>query len=152
MPEINLRDGTADDIGAMYGLDLLCFDDPFRFDLGSMRRYATHPKAIVVVAEVDGGMCGFIVVNPGRRQALRAAYVTTLDVHPEYRRQVIARSLLVEAERRAAATGAVAMQLHVFAGNLGAIQFYAAAGYEQILLTPDFYAPGLDAWLLAKSL
>jgi len=152
MPEVTLRNGTPADIDAMYALDLLCFDKPFRFDLRSMRKYATHPEAIVLIAELDGEMRGFIVVNPSRRKALHSAYVTTLDVHPDFRRQGIARALLVEAERRVAASGAVTMQLHVFTGNVDAIRFYESAGYEQLLLTEDFYSPGLDALAYTKLL
>ena len=152
MPEVTLRDGTPADIDAMYALDLLCFDKPFRFDLRSMRKYATHPEAIVLIAESDGEIRGFIVVNPSRRKALHSAYVTTLDVHPHVRRRGIARALVAEAERRAAATGAVSMQLHVFTGNMDAIGFYESVGYEQLLLTEDFYSPGLDAFSYMKSL
>ena len=152
MPEVTLRDGTPADIDAMYALDLMCFDKPFRFDLRSMRKYATHPEAIVLVAEADREIRGFIVVNPSRRKALHSAYVTTLDVHPDCRRQGIALALVAEAERRAAATGAVSMQLHVFTGNTDAIGFYESVGYEQLLLTEDFYSPGLDAFSYMKSL
>jgi len=152
MPAVILRDGTPADIDAMYALDLLCFDKPFRFDLRSMRKYATHPEAIVLIAESDGEIRGFIVVNPSRRKALHSAYVTTLDVHPHVRRRGIARALVAEAERRAAATGAVSMQLHVFTGNTDAIGFYESVGYEQLLLTEDFYSPGLDAFSYMKSL
>jgi len=142
MPEVTLRDGTPADIDAMYALDLLCFDKPFRFDLRSMRKYATHPEAIVLIAESDGEI----------RKALHSAYVTTLDVHPHVRRRGIARALVAEAERRAAATGAVSMQLHVFTGNTDAIGFYESVGYQQLLLTEDFYSPGLDAFSYMKSL
>ena len=152
MPEITLRNGTPADINAMYELDLLCFDKPFRFDFRSMRKYATHPEAIVLVAEVDGQLRGFIVVNPKRPRALQSAYVTTLDVHPDFRRQGIARALIADAERRAAETGAATIQLHVVTGNTDAIGFYESAGYEQLLLTEDFYAVGLNAWTYFKSL
>jgi [ribosomal protein S18]-alanine N-acetyltransferase len=152
MPEVTLRNGTPADIDSLYALDLLCFDKPFRFDLRSMRKYATHPEAIVLVAEEGGELRGFIVVNPTRRKALHSAYVTTLDVHPDFRRLGIAQKLLAEAERRAAGAGAVTMQLHVFTGNTDAIRFYESAGYEQLLLTQDFYSSGLDAFAYTKSL
>lgn len=152
MPEVTLRNGTPSDVDAMYALDLLCFDKPFRFDFRSMRRYATSPGAIVLIAEIAGEIAGFIVINPTRRRALHAAYITTLDVHPDFRRQGIARQLVVEAECRAAHSGATHMQLHVHTGNASAIAFYESAGYQQAMLTPDFYASALDAWVYRKSL
>ena len=152
MAEVTLRNGTSADVEALYALDILCFEKPFRFDFRSMRKYVTHPEAIVLVAEVDGEIRGFIVVNPTRRKALHSAYVTTLDVHPEFRRHGIARMLVAEAERHAAEAGAVTIQLHVFTGNDSAIEFYESLGYERLLLTEDFYATQLHAWTYFKSL
>jgi len=152
MPEFILRLGTPADVEAMHELDLLCFDKPFRFDRKSMRKYATHPEAIVVIAESDGELRGFIVVNPTKRRAMHAAYITTLDVHPEFRRSGIARALVAEAEQRALSAGAATMHLHVYTENLSAISFYQAAGYEQLLLTEDFYNTGLHAYAYLKSL
>ena len=152
MSEITLRPGTATDVEALYALDILCFDKPFRFDFRSMRKYATHPEAIVLIAEIDSEIRGFIVVNPKRPRALQSAYVTTLDVQPDFRRKGMARLLMLEAERLAAASGAVTMQLHVHTGNESAIAFYESAGYEQLLLTEDFYNTGLHAFAYLKSL
>ena len=152
MPEVTLRTGTPADIDAMYELDVLCFEKPFRFDFRSMRKYATHRDAIVLIAEVQDELRGFIVVNPTRRKALHSAYVTTLDVHPDFRRQGTARMLIAEAERRAADSGAVSMQLHVFTGNAEAIRFYESLGYEQLLRTDDFYNTGLHALAYMKPL
>lgn len=136
----------------MHELDLLCFEKPFRFDFRSMRKYATHPEAIVVIAEVEGEVRGFIVVNPTRRKALHSAYITTLDVHPDFRRQGMARALVVEAERLVAVSGAMTIQLHVYTSNESAIAFYESAGFEQLLLTEDFYNTGLHAFAYMKSL
>lgn len=152
MPEFTLRPGTPADVEAMHELDLLCFDKPFRFDFRSMRKYATHPDAIVLIAEIEAEIRGFIIVNPTRRKALHSAYITTIDVHPDFRRQGMARALLTEAERRAAAAGAVTTQLHVYTGNESAIAFYESCGYEQLLLTEDFYNVGLHAFAYLKSL
>ena len=152
MPEFTLRAGGLADLKAMHELDLMCFDKQFRFDLKSMTKYATHPEAIVIIAESGIELRGFIIVNPTRRRAMHAAYVTTLDVHPDFRRLGMARALLAAAEQSAASAGATTMQLHVFTGNSAAISFYESAGYEQLLLTEDFYSTGLDAFAYLKTL
>lgn len=136
----------------MYALDLLCFDEPFRFDLRSMRWYASQPDAIVEVVEQDTSLRGFIVVNLTHRREPRTAYITTLDVHPDSRRRGIAGLLVSEAELRSRVAGATAMRLHVFTGNLPAIRFYEASGYRQVRLNKGLYGAGLDAWNYSKSL
>ncbi len=144
-----LRSGRAADVPAMHALDLVCFEEPFRFDLKSMRRFALRVGAIVVVAESLGELVGFVVVHLERG---RLAYVVTLDVAPEFRRKGLARGLMVSAEEEALRAGAERMELHVFAGNAAAIAFYERMGFERVVLDEGFYGEDLDAWTYWKRL
>ena len=156
MQDITLRDATDADIARMHELDEVCFEEPFRFDLRSMRGFVRETGAITIVAESGGHswrqMCGFVLANAPRRGSLESAYLTTLDVHPEHRRGGLARRLMREAERRVAAAGSSFVTLHVYLGNSGAISFYEAMGYGRVGLAEDFYGPGLDAWVYGKAL
>jgi len=144
-----LRVGRAADVPAMYALDLICFEEPFRFDLRSMRRFAMRVGAIVVVAESLGGLAGFVIVHMERG---RLAYVVTLDVAPEFRRRGLARGLMASAEGEALRAGAEWMGLHVFAGNASAIAFYERLGFERVAVDEGFYGAGLNAWSYRKRL
>ena len=118
-----------------------------------MRVFARASGAFTVVAEDRvGGLVGFVVVqvNGGRRSA--DAYVVTLDVREDVRRQGVARRLLRAAEMRAAREGAARMGLHVWTENEGAIRFYEREEYERTLLHPAFYGSGMDAFGYAKAL
>ena len=153
MSEFALRSGTERDIAAMHRLDVLCFEPPFQFDLRAMRSFALEPGAFSVVAERGSELGGFIIVSMWRRRRFAGlAYVMTLDVNPGIRRRGLARSLIAEAERRAANEGAEALLLHVYAGNIVAIAFYEAAGYSSVELIEDLYGPGLHGWLYRKAL
>ena len=152
MPGIALRDATPADVQAMYELDLLCFEEAFRFDPRSMRQLALDPEAISIIGEISGALGGFIVVNLSRQHSAHWAYISTLDVHPDCRRLGLGGSLIAEAESRSARAGATLMRLHVFTGNLPAIRFYEAAGYEQMLRVAAFYGRNLDAWVYMKQL
>ncbi len=134
----------------MYELDLLCFTEPFRFDLRAMRRYTTQPGAIVILAEASSRLIGFILVETIRRS--RTAYVTTLDVHPSARRQGIARTLVSSAEQQAGASGATSIHLHVHTDNDAALNFYESLGYVRQDHQRNFYAPNVDAWTYSKAL
>jgi ribosomal-protein-alanine N-acetyltransferase len=147
-----LREGRESDVRAMYMLDLVCFEEPFRFDLNAMRQFVLHPGAIVQVAEAEGKLVGFVVMHLVRRRRRRIGYVVTLDVAREFRRQSMALGLMQVAEVQAAAAGAVEAMLHVHSGNVPAIAFYERAGYLRGERIPAFYGEGRDAWLYRKAL
>jgi [ribosomal protein S18]-alanine N-acetyltransferase len=152
--EIFLRDYRANDFEAMFRLDEDCFTEEFRFDRGSMREFAEERNAIVRVAEKPGGeIAGFVIVHLERVGSEWRAYVVTLDVALEHRRNGLARRLMTEVETCAFAGGVRWMQLHVFTGNAGAIHFYEQLGYERASVRRGFYgADGLDAFVYGKEL
>jgi len=57
----------------------------------------TFPDVIRLKAVVDGKMVGFIAGDPRRSEGM--AWIATLGVLPEYRRQGIARQLLLACEK-----------------------------------------------------
>ena len=148
MQQWRLRTGGEVDVEAMYRLDLLCFEEPFRFDLQTMRRFVLERGAVVVVAEVGEALAGFVVVN---REG-KGAYVTTLDVDVRLRRAGLARRLMEEAQGRVKAGGAAWVGLHVYAGNEGAVRFYEEIGYERVGMEVGFYGEGMDGWVYRKRL
>ena len=153
---IHLRDATPSDLEAMHRLDQFCFVEPFRFDLPTMRRYASEPGAVVLLAQAgpadSADLLGFVLVHLLRRRTLHLAYVTTLDVHPDHRRQGIAAALMRVAEARALAANATVLRLHVSTTNLGAIRFYEQLGFLLHSCVPSFYGEGLDARIYSKDL
>jgi [ribosomal protein S18]-alanine N-acetyltransferase len=152
--EILLRDYRVDDLEAMFCLDEACFAAEFRFDRRSMRIFAGGRDAITLIAEKTcGGIAGFVIVHVEPAAAGLRGYVVTLDVAEELRREGLARRLMRAAETRAAAAGAIWMELHVFTGNEGAIRFYERLGYVRIGLSRGFYGnDGLDAFVYRKQL
>ena len=130
-----LRDGDDTDLESMYQLDLSCFEPPFRFSRAAMRNFTRADCAFTVVAEDQGGgLAGFVVVQVGPGQEPAEAYVVTLDVRIDVRRQGVAGRLLRAAEIRGAKQGATRMVLHVWTENKAAIRFYEQDGYVRMLL------------------
>jgi ribosomal-protein-alanine N-acetyltransferase len=149
---ITLRGYRPGDLDALYALDVACFEKPFRFTRGAMRRFAEAANAQVVIAETQGELAGFCIVHMERVRGGHVGYVVTLDVAAAYRRQGLARRLMAEAERQAEAAGCNALALHVHTGNAAAIRFYAACGFVYVRPAQDFYGPGLDAAVWSKEL
>ena len=151
--EVTLREYRVGDVEAMYALDVVCFEPPFRFTKWAMRRFAEAKGAVTVVAEAEGDLVGFAIVQmEGGGKAGSRGYVVTLDVAPAWRRQGLARRLMEAAEAKAAAAGAARMALHVFVGNVGAVRFYEGMGYRRAATAEGFYGQGLDAAVYLKPL
>lgn len=147
--EVKLREYRAGDLEAMWALDVACFEPIFQFSKRAMRLFADAPGALVVVAEGDGELVGFAIVQI---EAASAGYVVTLDVAEAWRRQGLARRLMVEVEAKATAAGAAKIELHVYVRNGAAVQLYERMGYARVALAESFYAPRIDAFVYRKAL
>ena len=133
----------------MYRLDVLCFEAPFRFSRGAMRRFTQAEGAFSLVAEAEGAvLVGFIVVQMNGAEG----YVVTLDVAHEFRRQGVAGMLLGAAEREVVARGGTSMGLHVWTQNEGAMRFYERDGYARTQFHLEFYDAKRDAYGYIKEL
>ena len=153
--EIILRGYRAEDLEALCLLDEACFSPEFRFDRESMRRFVGYRRSVVVLAEYDHQLIGFVIVHlEGSGKAL-GAYVVTLDVAERSRRLGLAGRLMEEATMQARSAGALWMGLHVSAENQGAVAFYERAGYLRGERIRGFYGldeagAEMDAWVYRR--
>ncbi len=148
MEAATLRNYRPGDWEAMYALDVQCFEPPFRFSRRAMRGFAEAAGAITVLAEADGKLIGFCIVQ----MEDQLGYVVTLDVAAAGRRHGLARRLMNEVEARERAEHGTAMALHVFEGNVGAVSFYESIGYARLAVAKDFYGHDVDALVYEKTL
>lgn len=144
---VALRSYRRGDWKAMYALDLICFEPPFRFGQREMRRLAQEPGAMTVLAEADSELAGFCIAHTDSSWA----YLVTLDVAPAWRRSGLARRLMREVEAQASASGVRGMGLHVFNGNAAAIAFYEQIGYSRVGFSDGFYGGSRDALIYRKT-
>jgi putative acetyltransferase len=77
------------------------------------------PSALVMVAEIDGTMVGFVTVDP------RTFYLDQIVVAPEHWRSGVGAALLAAARRISPA----GLDLDVNTDNARAIRFYAKHGF-----------------------
>jgi [ribosomal protein S18]-alanine N-acetyltransferase len=89
-------------------------------------------------------MIGFVA---GDQKSGDLAWIATIGVLPEYRRQGIAAALLQECETR---LGVSRIRLSVRLGNTGAIRLYEGFGYKRIDIWPQYYQDGMDALVFEK--
>ncbi len=135
---------TLRDLGQLRRIEQACFPKD-AWPLLDLMAVLTFPEVVRLKAMVDGHMVGFIAGDPRRTEGM--AWIATLGVLPEYRRQGIARALLVECENRLHASR---MRLCVRMDNSGAIRLYENEGYDRVSTWPKYYNDGSDALVMEK--
>lgn len=143
---------TFQDFDALYAIEQLCFQPPFRFGRGYMRYLVGAPNAATWIAEEDGRMAGFAIVDWYQEEAGLIAYLQTIEVTPAQRGRGVGRELLGRAEASARAAGAVSIWLHVDEQNSLAVRVYEAHGYSCEGRQQDYYAEGRAALIYLKPL
>jgi ribosomal-protein-alanine N-acetyltransferase len=149
---VHYRLYTPEDFDELYAIEEVCFRSPFRFGRGDMHQLIHRPNAATWIAEEEGQMCGFAVVEWTRETGGVIAYIQTLEVAPEQRGHGVGGELLRLIESSARAAGAQLIWLHVNAENAGAIRLYEGHGYLCEGREENYYAKGRAALIYRKPL
>jgi len=129
-----VRRMTVDDVPAAHEIDILSFTLPWpersiRFEVTG------NPAARCWVAELDNRLVGMLILW----MIVDEAHIATVATHPDYRRQGIAKNLLIATLNSAYEQGAKSALLEVRAGNLAALKMYQAFGFEEVGRRERYY-------------
>ena len=132
------------DIAAVHEIERLSFTTPwpaYAFE----QELTANRLARYVVARVGTTVVGF----GGVWLMVDEAHVTTIGVHPDWRRQGVGRRLLVALIDLAEELRASRVTLEVRAGNAGAQALYSELGFEVAGRRPNYYTDdGEDALVM----
>ena len=128
---MNYRLFEPDDFDDLYAIEEVCFQPPQRFTRRYMRQLIASPDSATWIAEQNGSMAGFAIVEWAQQVTGVVAYIATIEVLPEYRGQGIGAELLRRLEGSANAERAIAIWLHVDVENASAIRLYERIGYRK---------------------
>ena len=148
MNEINWLFEPANwlDLPALQRLERVCFDVD-AWSLLDLAGVLSLPEYTHFKASVDGRLAGFVAAEQRREET--KAWIITIGVFPEYRRQGIARALLNEIEAR---IHLPVVRLCVRRSNLAAQRLYESSGYHAIDIWRHYYRSGEDAQVYEKIL
>jgi ribosomal protein S18 acetylase RimI-like enzyme len=141
-----------EDFAALYAIEELCFQPPFRFGRGYMRQLVLDPETATWIAEDNAAMAGFAIVEWGEGKQGPIAYIETLEVLPGRRGQGIGGQLLGRIEASARAAGVRVIWLHVDEENAAAIRLYEANGYRRQGREENYYPRGRAALIYTKTI
>jgi len=131
------------DLGALRHLEKVCFPQD-AWPLLDLIGVLSLPKVIRLKAVSQEQMIGFVASD---QRSNDLAWIATIGVLPEYRRQGIASALLAECENQ---LDVARIRLSVRSGNTGAICLYESFGYQRVDTWPEYYQDGTDALVLEK--
>jgi ribosomal-protein-alanine N-acetyltransferase len=137
---------TWRDLRAIWELERVCFPDdswPWIDVLAAL----TFPETVRLKAVQAGLAAGFVVGDRRRHEGL--GWIATIGVHPDRRRQGIARRLL---ERCEIELGMPRVRLTLRRSNVGARRLYDQAGYQQIDVWNRYYRNGEDGVVMEKAM
>ncbi len=144
-----IRDYRPDDFETLWKIDQTCFARGISYTRRELAFYIARKRGFTVVAEIDGKIVGFVVVDRDRQGQ---GHVITLDVLPEARRSGLGSRLMATAEERLRALGCSVVFLETAVDNAAALAFYKRHGYAIVQTLPRYYLDSIDALVLAKEL
>lgn len=144
------RPYTPQDFDQLYALEERCFEPPSRFSRSYMRQLVNRSNGATWIAEEDGQMAGFAIVEWNQEPDKVVAYIQTIEVADEQRGCGVGRELLLRIEGSARYAGAGMIWLHVETENTAAIRLYEAQGYRCEGRNENYYPLGRAAFIYAK--
>lgn len=134
------------DLGALYFLEHTCFQQD-AWPLPDLVAVLVVPGVIRLKAVRGWKMIGFIAADPHPPEDF--AWIATLAVHPQFRRQGVGRRLLLACEAR---LNVARVRLTVRQSNHPAMRLYESAGYRIVDSIPGYYRDGEAAWVMEKEM
>lgn len=145
-----IRVATADDIDDLSYLEDICFKEE-KFSKRQVRSLLMKAKSVVLVANINNSsIIGSIIVL--LRKHISNARIYSLNVHPDYRREGIADSLMEFAFGLLRKDGYRTITLEVGIHNTPAQNLYRSKDFIKKKKIPGYYKNGDDAFRLIKIL
>jgi len=141
-----IETATWRDLNALRHLEQVCFPQD-AWPLWDLIGILTLPNVVRLRAAMDGKMIGFIAGD--FRPSENLAWIATVGVLPEYRRQGIGEALVLACEQHLRVPE---VRLSVRVSNLEAIHLYERLGYQKAGYWPAYYQDGEDALVMQKPL
>lgn len=142
---MQIRKMTPADVSQVAELEKLCFSDPWSEN--SVRSELDNPLSLWLVAVEGERVTGYV----GSQTVCNETDMMNVAVHPDYRRQGIAESLVLSLVAALKAMDSHCLTLEVRASNESAKALYEKLGFIRVGLRPRYYRnPREDALILRK--
>jgi ribosomal-protein-alanine N-acetyltransferase len=144
---VSLEPMRARDLDAVLAIERVSF--PSAWSRASYLRELENPNSHYIVARQDGRIVGYA----GMWVISDEAHISTIAVHPSYRRRGLGRRLITHLIEVAVREGAAVVTLEVRESNLAAQSLYRQLGFEATGRLRNYYGDtGENGILMRKRL
>ncbi len=127
-------------------LESLCYPETIAYDYATMNYFLQNPGTLLLCEWRRGVLVGFQLNDRAR------GTIITIDVHPDYRRQGIARTLMRQSLAILKGAGLRRVTSQVATDNEASIMLHLKFGFKIRHRIPHYYENGQDAYLLTRKL
>lgn len=138
------------ELDEVWQLDLRCFVDGEAYERETFNYLLSSPNAIARQIRADNGQMAAFIVALIEIDGI--GHITAIGVGPEFRRQGLARLLLLNIEETFRARGINTIRLEVRVENRPAITLYEELGYVVVQRLARYYSSGADGYMMVKSI
>lgn len=141
---------TDAELREMAELEKVCFPPPENYDLRTLRMFASlNGAGLLRRRELIDGTPKLIAFH--LFDCLQGELIT-LDVHPDFRRHGIGRSLVAESMKKMHELGHKQVTCQISVTNDASLNLHYPFGFKRVRTVKNYYGPGRDAYLLIAKL
>lgn len=144
--QYQIRPAEWKDLSALRKLERVCFPRD-RWPILDLIAVLSFPGIVRYKAVSNERLIGFIAGETRSRE--NVAWISTIAVHPDFRRQGIATALLDICESELKTPS---VRLTVRKTNIEAIQLYDQRGYQMVGIMREYYGDNEDGIIYEKRL
>ena len=141
--EVSIRRAVRDDALGIAVVEALTFGEDDRFTHKQIKRLIANPRAVVLVAQRDGNIVGWVVSLIRTHRRWKSGRIYGVAVDPSMMGRGIGRSLLEESLGVLGSMGIGRVYLEVRVDNETAIGLYESLGFVKLANLADYYGEGV---------
>jgi ribosomal-protein-alanine N-acetyltransferase len=134
MDDFIIRSADKNDVKPLADMDKICFNLPWS-EKSFFEEIIRNKIARYVIAEVAGKVVGYA----GIWMVLDEGHITNVAVHPEFRRQGIAKAMFASLFEISQSAGIKVYTLEVRASDESAISLYRYLGFIEYGIRKNYY-------------